>query len=111
MTYIPDFTNRSWQQKRSDARLRVHILDGKGTFMPAFRDKLTNGETQQMVGHVRSFHAQEKKAGEEVPDQFENRFRQLEEQMRNLRRQINESPRPPSKSSGLRDSVADQLSR
>src|SRR6516164_5212158 len=37
---IPDFTDASWQARRSDARLVVSILDGKGQEMPPWHAKI-----------------------------------------------------------------------
>jgi mono/diheme cytochrome c family protein len=37
MPEIPDFTDASWQARRSDARLLASILDGKGKEMPPWR--------------------------------------------------------------------------
>src|SRR5262245_61370692 len=33
---VPNFTSRSWQQRRSDSQLLVSILEGKGSGMPPF---------------------------------------------------------------------------
>ncbi len=52
---IPDFTLRGWQQKRSDAQLLVSILDGKGTGMPAFRDKITRERARTIVTYIREY--------------------------------------------------------
>ena len=92
---IPDFTLRGWQQKRSDAQLLVSILDGKGTGMPAFRDKIT----RESRSHYRDVH-QGICAGASRPtgsaaDDFEARFDKLAKEFDELTRQIRASrPRP-----------------
>ncbi len=52
---IPDFTVLDWQQKRSDPQLVVSILDGKGTGMPAFRDKVASERVRDLVALIRRF--------------------------------------------------------
>jgi mono/diheme cytochrome c family protein len=52
---IPDFTSAAWQKERSDARLLVSVLEGKGTKMPAFNDRLTKDEAKDLIAIVRTF--------------------------------------------------------
>lgn len=52
---VPDFTNRGFQQGRSDAQLMASILDGKGTGMPAFRGKIDEERARDLAGLVRTF--------------------------------------------------------
>jgi mono/diheme cytochrome c family protein len=54
---IPDFTSKHWQEKRSDAQLQVSILDGKGTSMPPFGDKLDEEKAKELREFVRDFAA------------------------------------------------------
>jgi mono/diheme cytochrome c family protein len=91
----PDFTRRSWQEKRTDDQLLVSILDGKGTDMPAFQDKLSNQEAKALVSHVRKFGPQAKKAAQAVPQDFEIRFRALENEFKELQRQFRKAPPVP----------------
>jgi mono/diheme cytochrome c family protein len=51
---IPDFTEWSWQQHRSDARLRTSILDGKGKDMPAWRRKIDEDQARGLVEYIRA---------------------------------------------------------
>jgi mono/diheme cytochrome c family protein len=51
----PDFTDREWHRKRSDVHLSKIIWKGKGTVMPAFRDKLTGQETDALIEFIRGF--------------------------------------------------------
>ncbi len=50
----PDFTNRAWQQERSDARLLKSIVHGKGA-MPAFRKQLSDDEAADLIEYLRGF--------------------------------------------------------
>src|SRR5579884_554429 len=38
---LPDFTRSTWHEDRTDVQLRVSILEGRGTSMPAFSGPLT----------------------------------------------------------------------
>ncbi len=107
MPEIPNFTDRSWQKKRTDHQLRVSILDGKGNGMPPGRDKITAEQVRTLVAYVRAFASKGEKAApkeqkEADQDDFEVRFRRLEAQMEDLRQQLRalsepsqaETPRP-----------------
>jgi len=52
---IPDFTNVSWQARRTDARLLESILDGKGEDMPPVRGKISEQQARGLVAFVRAF--------------------------------------------------------
>src|SRR5271166_5715040 len=52
---IPDFTNVSWQARRTDARLLESILDGKGEDMPPVRGKISEQQARGLVACVRAF--------------------------------------------------------
>ena len=49
MPGIPDFTSRKWQNRRSKAQLLASILDGRGTQMPPFRERLSDRQAQDLV--------------------------------------------------------------
>jgi mono/diheme cytochrome c family protein len=51
---IPDFTRRAFQEQRDDAELSVSILEGKGTGMPPFQDRLSESQTRGLVAHIRA---------------------------------------------------------
>jgi cytochrome c oxidase cbb3-type subunit 3 len=55
MPAIPDFTNRAWQERRGDAQLAVSILAGRGTFMPANRDRMSEEQVRDLVTYVRAY--------------------------------------------------------
>jgi mono/diheme cytochrome c family protein/uncharacterized membrane protein len=52
---IPNFTNPSWQKKRSDARLLASILDGKEPDMPSWRKKISEEQARGLVAYIRAF--------------------------------------------------------
>jgi mono/diheme cytochrome c family protein len=88
---LPDFANPTWQASRSDAQLAVSLLDGKGTFMPSFRDKLKGDQAKALVARVRSFapNGPQAKNGMKTSD-FEEKLRRLEEEFQELKRQQDE---------------------
>jgi hypothetical protein len=95
---IPDFTARAWHEKRSDAQLVVSILDGRGTGMPPFRDKVARERVRDLVGFIRTFGPGATQAPDSVPDDFEIRFRKLTEEFEDLSRQLRAlSPASPSR--------------
>jgi mono/diheme cytochrome c family protein len=51
----PDFTRRTWQEERSNARMLKSILDGRKKGMPAFHDDLTEDQARDLVDYVRAF--------------------------------------------------------
>jgi mono/diheme cytochrome c family protein/uncharacterized membrane protein len=54
---IPDFTDPRWQGRRNDPDLRASILDGQGTRMPPFREKINEDEADTLLSLVRAFGA------------------------------------------------------
>src|SRR5262249_818471 len=52
---IPNFTDPSWQVRRSDAQLLASILNGKGKVMPPWRGTISEEQGRRLVGHVRAF--------------------------------------------------------
>jgi mono/diheme cytochrome c family protein len=85
---IPDFTRRSWQDRRSNAQLLATILEGKGSRMPAFRRKLTEGQARDLVGYLREVGGSEIKAARAAPDDVTRRFEELRKELEELQRQF-----------------------
>ncbi|HZS09497.1 MAG TPA: c-type cytochrome [Blastocatellia bacterium] len=50
-----DFTDAGWQKSRTDAQLTKSIAEGKGEFMPAWKEKLSAEEIKALVGLIRTF--------------------------------------------------------
>jgi mono/diheme cytochrome c family protein len=94
---IPNFTSLAWQKQRDDAALRVSILDGKGTVMPAFQGRLSEAQARSLVTHIRAFApalvtaASSPSAATPVSgNDFTAQFRQLQEEFDGLQRQLRE---------------------
>ncbi len=88
MPAIPDFTAPAWHQRRTDSQLITSILEGKGTNMPAFRDKVNRDQARDLVAFLRRFApGAAPQPAAAAPDDFEVRFRQLLEEFLSLRRQ------------------------
>ncbi|MCI0336060.1 MAG: c-type cytochrome [Acidobacteria bacterium] len=51
---VPDFTDSAWQRRNDDQKMIVVISKGKGA-MPAFKDKLTEGQIKAMAAFIRTF--------------------------------------------------------
>jgi cytochrome c oxidase cbb3-type subunit 3 len=101
---IPDFTVRAWQEKRSDPQLVVSILDGRGTGMPAFRDKVARERVRDLVAFIRTFAPGTTQASESTSDDFEIRFQKLVEEFEGLTQQIRAlTPASPSRTTPSTD--------
>jgi mono/diheme cytochrome c family protein/uncharacterized membrane protein len=94
MPDIPDFTKPSWQRKRSDAKLVVSILDGKGQDMPSFRGEINKEQARELMANVRAFAPRMGNPGADnqqepaSPSEFEKEFRRLQEEMDELKKQF-----------------------
>jgi mono/diheme cytochrome c family protein len=97
MPTIPDFANGAWQRQVTTPQMVVSILDGKGTFMPSSRGRISTDQAQDLAAFVRAFGPAQT-ATQEIPaTDFETRFKELENQWKELERQLNELPKPPPK--------------
>jgi mono/diheme cytochrome c family protein len=101
---IPDFTDASWQARRSEAQFLASILDGKGQDMPAFRGKINDDQARTLAAYVRTFAPTAGKAGSErkqepnSPSGFAEEFRRLHQEMAELQRQFRQlSKEPPDR--------------
>jgi mono/diheme cytochrome c family protein len=52
---IPDFTNASWQERRSHVQLAASILDGKGKEMPSWRSQISEQQARALAAYVQAF--------------------------------------------------------
>jgi ubiquinol-cytochrome c reductase cytochrome b subunit len=99
MPVIPDFTSPAWQQSRSNPQLSVSILEGKGTLMPPFRDRVRGGQINDVIAYVRAFGpAQASSPKPTRPDDFEEQLRRLQQEWDTLEKQLQElskKPKPP----------------
>jgi mono/diheme cytochrome c family protein len=84
---IPDFTAGAWHRARTDSQLVVSVLDGKGSGMPPFRDKLSREQVRGLVAFIRSLGpSRPAPAARPSSDDFEARFQQLLAEFEDLRR-------------------------
>jgi ubiquinol-cytochrome c reductase cytochrome b subunit len=97
MPTIPDFTNRTWQEGMTDRQLAVSVLDGKGVLMVPFRDRVGDAQAQDLVAYVRAFGPPQTKAAEAAPSDYDKQFRELQEQLKAMEKQLKEAPpkKPP----------------
>jgi mono/diheme cytochrome c family protein len=89
---IPDFTNPRWHQQHDTHQLVVSILEGKGSRMPPFGDKITREQAMDLVAYIRSLGPLPSSAPT-VEDDFDERFRELQEEYEHLRMQLDEIAR------------------
>ena len=50
-----DFADAKWQKSRTDAQLTKAIAEGKGDFMPPWKEKLLVEEIKALVSQIRAF--------------------------------------------------------
>ena len=94
MPDIPDFTSRPWQEAHTNPQLAVSILDGKGSLMPAFRGRVSDDRAGDLVAYVRAFGPVPMPVSQPPANEFEERFRQLEDQWNQLQKELKESAPP-----------------
>lgn len=94
MPSLPDFSSRSWQAGRDDARLAATILEGKGGVMPAWRGRLSTEQARELVAFLRTLGPPGAVAGGAPTNDFARRFRELQEQWDELDRQVKALSRP-----------------
>jgi mono/diheme cytochrome c family protein len=88
---IPDFTRADWQAAHTDAQLIASLLTGVGDSMPAFEGRINSAQARDLVAVIRTFGPAKKTAS--IPaDDFEVRFRQLQQEYDALQKQLNQLP-------------------
>jgi cytochrome c oxidase cbb3-type subunit 3 len=50
-----NFHERAFQSERTDQQIKLTIVNGKGTAMPAFGPAFSDAQLDALVAHVRSF--------------------------------------------------------
>jgi hypothetical protein len=104
---IPNFRDQKWQASRSDAQLMAVVFDGKGTVMPAFRGRVSHNDARDLIGFIRATFGSNLHTPESSPTDFEKRYRELEKEFDDLkreqRRQSREDQAPPSSDRQLRN--------
>jgi mono/diheme cytochrome c family protein len=97
---IPDFTKPEWHAGKTDARLTVAILEGKGDSMPAYHGKIDKRQAEDLVAYVRAFNPKAKDAGgagkaadkPKSGDDFDKQYRALQDELKVLKKQFDEAP-------------------
>jgi quinol-cytochrome oxidoreductase complex cytochrome b subunit/cytochrome c len=97
MTTLPDFTSAMWQKGGNNPGLTASILDGKGTLMPPFRDRVTEDQARDLVAYVRAFGPEPPPPEPPPETDLERRFRELRDQWYEVQRQLRELSEPPRK--------------
>jgi mono/diheme cytochrome c family protein len=87
---IPDFTRAAFHQVRTDAELRVSILEGKGTRMPPFAGKVSEEQSRDLVRLIRSANPERATTDPADATKLEGRFAELEKEMEALRKEFKE---------------------
>jgi mono/diheme cytochrome c family protein/uncharacterized membrane protein len=87
----PDFTHGAWQEARTDAQLLASILDGKGSKMPPWREKISEEQARGLVAYLRAFAPISKGSAQE--EQKEPTWGSLEERRRRLQGELDELER------------------
>jgi quinol-cytochrome oxidoreductase complex cytochrome b subunit/mono/diheme cytochrome c family protein len=100
MPTLPNFTLRTWQEERTNPQLTVSILEGKGTLMPAFRGRVSDEQAQDLAAYVRAFGPTVAASPASAPTSagatdFEQKFRELQEQWNGYQKQMEQLPKPP----------------
>jgi mono/diheme cytochrome c family protein len=97
----PNFTHRVWHVQRDDAALLVSILDGKGTGMPTFQDRLSEAQARSLVAHIRAFAptpatatARSSPSAQVPGNAFAAQFRQLQKEFKEVQKQVQEQDSP-----------------
>ena len=100
---IPDFTRREWQTSRTDARLRISILEGKGKDMPSFRGKIEPDRARVLVDYVRTLGPPRAKEMPSGWQGFDEELQKLEREFESLRNRARKlSSDPPQESCASR---------
>jgi ubiquinol-cytochrome c reductase cytochrome b subunit len=97
MPAIPNFFDGAWQESVSNAQLTVGILDGKGTLMPAFRQRVSDDQAADLAAYVRAFGPAATPLTEAPRSDFEERFAEVQAHWRELQRQLQELSKSPPK--------------
>jgi mono/diheme cytochrome c family protein len=92
MPSLPDFTALPWQTSRTNVQLAAGILNGRGTDMPAFGDKLSAAQARQLVAFIRALGPRQVKPDDGGASDFDKRFEQLQRQWEELRKQAPTGP-------------------
>jgi hypothetical protein len=91
----PDFTSSVWHEGHDTARLRISILEGRGTRMPAFHGRISDAEAVELASALRSLSDAPAPTGPGAYDDFDRRFDALMGKFDELKRSYYALPQPP----------------
>jgi hypothetical protein len=94
MPSIPDFTSHAWQESVTNPQLRVSILDGKGTSMPEFRERISEQQAEDLISCVRAFSPVRAASAETLSSDFEARFREVQDHWNKIHREFQQLSKP-----------------
>jgi mono/diheme cytochrome c family protein len=97
VTGLPNFRKPDWHARRSDAQLKVSILDGKGDAMPAFSERLNEEQVRGLITHIRAFEPKRAAATVAATD-FEKQFKELRKEYQELQKELERLSSRPSES-------------
>jgi ubiquinol-cytochrome c reductase cytochrome b subunit len=100
MPALPDFTSRAFQEARDNPQLSASVLDGKGTLMPPFRGRVTEGQLPDLLAYVRAFGPPARARPAERPssgDDFDEQYRRLVQEWDALHKQFEELSKKPKR--------------
>jgi mono/diheme cytochrome c family protein len=95
MPEIPDFSRRTWQERRGRAELTASIVEGRGTNMPGFGDTLSPEQVRELVELVRAFGPVAARPASLSAGDFDARLSRLQEEFESLRREYRSVSRTP----------------
>jgi mono/diheme cytochrome c family protein len=93
----PNFTVPSWHTSRTDADLAASILEGRGSRMPAFHDRIDKEQAADLVVFVRAFNPVKSVAPKAPPQDVEKRLQELQKQYQELEKQLRQPSSPSGK--------------
>jgi mono/diheme cytochrome c family protein len=89
MPPIPNFTIEGFHREHSDAQIKVSILDGKGTLMPANRGRVTPEQASDLVAYIRAFGPPSVRVTVQASDtEFAKAYQKLEQQWNELQKEL-----------------------
>ena len=89
MPPIPDFTTELFHRQHTDAQIRVSILEGKGTLMPANRGRITEEQARDLAPYIRSFGPASLAIKPGTSDkEFDKAVKDLEKQLDDLHKEM-----------------------
>jgi mono/diheme cytochrome c family protein len=97
MPNLPDFASATWQAERTNSQITASILNGRREIMPAFDGRLSADQARDLVAFIRSFGPGPVQPIDPEEDDYEVRFRQLQQEFDDLKKQLRDLSSPSRK--------------